>query len=372
LVTDMTAAFAVLLVVHGLIHLLGVVKAFGLAPVPQLVQPVSPLLGLLWLAPALLFPIAAVALFAWPRVWWIVGACAVAASMAAIMTSWSDARAGMLVNAVVLVGVVYGFFFQGPSSLGAEYARDVEERLSAQGSERPIAEADLEHLPVPVQRYLRIAGAIGQPRIWNFRVRMHGRIRGSRNDRWMPLTAEQLNFLDPPARLFSFHSSMFGVPVQGYHRYAGAAATMRVKAAALVPVVAAAGREMTQSETVTLFNDLCIMAPAALIDRAILWEVVDSRTVRARYSNSGYTIQAELTFGESGELANFTSDDRYQVSGDGRTARRLRWSTPVSGYRSFGRMYLPSIGIGRWHDSEGVYDYLQITIEDVSYNVRAK
>ena len=45
----MTVVFAVVLVVHGLIHVLGFVKAFGLADLPQLTQPVSPSLGVLWL-----------------------------------------------------------------------------------------------------------------------------------------------------------------------------------------------------------------------------------------------------------------------------------------------------------------------------------
>jgi hypothetical protein len=29
---------------------------------------------------------------------------------------------------------------------------------------------------------------------------------------------------------------------------------------------------MSQSETVTLFNDMCIMAPATLVDAPIAWE----------------------------------------------------------------------------------------------------
>ena len=77
---------------------------------------------------------------------------------------------------------------------------------------------------------------------------------------------------------------MFTIPAQGYHRYVGSSASMRVKAAALVPVVAAAGPEMTQGETVTLLNDMCIMAPATLIEPAIAWEAVDGCTARACFT----------------------------------------------------------------------------------------
>ena len=37
------------LIIHGLIHLLGFAKAFRFAELPQLTQPISPLVGVLWL-----------------------------------------------------------------------------------------------------------------------------------------------------------------------------------------------------------------------------------------------------------------------------------------------------------------------------------
>jgi len=40
----MRVAFALALVVHGLIHLLGVAKAFGFAELPQLTRPISPVI----------------------------------------------------------------------------------------------------------------------------------------------------------------------------------------------------------------------------------------------------------------------------------------------------------------------------------------
>ena len=83
----MTVVFAVVLVVHGLIHLLGFAKAFGLAELPQLTQPVSPFLGVLWLKAAMLFLAAAGALFVWPRWWWAIGACAIVVSTVAIVPS---------------------------------------------------------------------------------------------------------------------------------------------------------------------------------------------------------------------------------------------------------------------------------------------
>jgi hypothetical protein len=162
---------------------------------------------------------------------------------------------------------------------------------------------------------------------------------------------------------------MFGVPVQGYHRYVGSSASMTVKAAALVPVARASGPEMSESETVTLFNDMCVMAPAMLIDRAIVWKPIDARTVRAVFTNAGHTIGAELTFNGAGELTNFRSEDRYRTSPDGRSLLRARWSTPLRDYRLFGQVRLASGGAAWWHEGDREYPYIELTVDDVEYNV---
>jgi hypothetical protein len=368
----MAVLFAIVLVVHGLIHVLGFAKAFELAALPQLAQPISPWLGAGWLLDALLFLAAAAALFLWPRGWWAIGACAIVVSMFLVVTAWSDAKFGTFGNLVALIGVVFGFLAEGPASLRAAYDRDVDRALAHRAAPESIREADLAHLPVSVQRYLRAAGVVGQPRVRNFHVRMHGRIRNGRDARWMPLVVEQYNFVDEPARLFYFNGSMLAVPVQGYHRYVGPSATMKVRAAALMPVVNVSGPEMNQGETVTMFNDMCVMAPATLIDPAIVWEAVDARTARASFTNAGHTIQATLSFNEAGELTNFWSDDRYQTSPDATSVQKVRWSTPLGGYRSFGPVRLAAGGEARWHEASGDYAYIEVTFDEIRYNVRLR
>jgi hypothetical protein len=368
----MSLLFAIFLAVHGLIHLLGFIKAVGLAELPQLSQPISPRLGVVWLAATLLFLATAAALFLWPRGWWAIGVCALAVSLFAIGHSWADAKFGALADAIVLLGVAFGLLAHGPASLLASYERDVDRGLERGAATAPVEESDLAPLPAPVQRYLRTAGVVGGARVRNVRARMHGRIRSGPDAPWITLSVEQYNFVAPPARMFYLTGSMYMIPVQGYHRYTGPSATMRVKAAALVPVVDASGPEMDQGETVTMFNDMCVMAPATLIDPAIVWEPIDARSARATFTNAGHTIRAELTFNDAGELTDFRSDDRYQTAPDGRSARKVRWSTPIGSYRSFGAVRLASHGEGRWHEAGGDYAYIELTIDDVEYNVRSR
>jgi len=277
--------------------------------------------------------------------------------------------------AIVLAGalLIWAIFRVLSRHFRAAYERDVDRALAQHAaSATPVTDAELAHLPAPVERYLRAAGVVGHARVHNFRVRMRGRIRSGPAARWIPFESDQYNIVDAPARFFYLTGSMMMIPVLGYHRYVGPSATMTIKAAALVPVVDARGKEMNQSETVTLLNDMCIMAPATLIDRRLRWEAVDGRTARVTFASAGQTVSAELSFNDAGELADFRSDDRYQLSADGRTSRKVRWSTPIREYRRFGDVRLASVGEGRWHEASADYAYIELTIESVEYNLRLR
>lgn len=258
---------------------------------------------------------------------------------------------------------------KGPNSYLARYGAAVRSRLQAHHDIPLLTEADLTPLPEPVRRYIRQSGAVGQPRVENFRVRFHGRIRSGPSARWMPFTGEQHNFCDPPARLFLMDATMFGVPFQAFHRLVDGAATMQVRVATLKTVVDAKGPVMDQSETVTLLNDMAIMAPGALVSPRIAWEAVDDTTLRAAFTHGTWTIHATLCFNEADDLIDFYSDDRAASSPDGSEFTRMRWSTPVRSYRAFGDHRLAGYGEGHWHAAEGEYAYLEFEMDRVDYNV---
>ena len=67
-------------------------------------------------------------------------------------------------------------------------------------------------------------------------------------------------------------------------------------------------------------------------------------------------------------ITNFVSDDRYQASADG-SVRKIRWSTPLLAYRSFGPVRLAAGGEARWHEPDGEYAYIELTLDEVRYNL---
>ena len=273
--------------------------------------------------------------------------------------------------AVLVIVAAYGLLTEGPWSFHAQYLRAVAAGLARLGDAPLVTEADLALVPEPVRRYLRVTRAVGQPRVRNYHVRFTGRIRSSADAAWMPFKAEQQSFTDPPARLFLMRARMFGIPVEAFHRLSDGHATMRVKVAGAIPMVDARGSEMDRAETVTLFNDMCILAPGTLLGPGIAWEAVDASIARARFTNGGHTIAATLFFDAGGRLVNFESDDRSRSSPDG-TFAKARFSTPLRDYRDFGPLRLAGYGEARWRLPGGEFTYGEFTMVDVVTNVNRR
>ena len=277
----------------------------------------------------------------------------------------------MSIKWVIAVLVVIGalsslFYIQG---LHRQFIAKAKEGLERTGmlENETLTDEDIAHLPEPVRKYLRYVGTVGREKVKGYRVSIDGSMKTSRERDWADIKVKQYSFMDRVTRLFYLNLKMSGIPVLGLHSYIDTTATMLVKVAGLIPVVDGKGKEMDQSETVTFFNDMCIMAPAGLIDERIEWESVDSLTARATFNNKGIKVSAVLYFNEKGQLINFVSDDRF-YSPTGKTYERVRWSTPVSDYKDINGFNLASYGEAVWHFPEGDFCYAKFNIRDIEYN----
>jgi hypothetical protein len=366
-------ALAAFILLHALLHTMGFAKAFGLAQLEALKVPIGRAAGVAWLVAGLLLVAAAVLIAIGPRspglavALSVVGLVAALVSQAVIVTSWSDAKFGTLPNVVLLVfaGCVFAAF--GPVGLRAEYRERSEALLARTRPGQVLTEASVASLPAPLRRYLEVSGAIGRPVPASFRARWRGRIRSAADAGWMALEAEQLNATAPAERLFFMEATMMGLPAIGLHAYVGDNASMDVRALGLVQVAEGHGAAMTRAETVTLFNDLAVLAPGALTAMPIAWTELAPNRLRGEFTNAGHTIAAELVFGEDGMLQDFVSNDRGRDV-EGRFVV-TRWSTPLSSPREFGGLRIQSRGEARWATAgEESFAYIELTLLELTHD----
>lgn len=271
----------------------------------------------------------------------------------------------MLILVLVVITVV-GLLTWSFIHFEQEFHRDVHLALQQNKAQTGdlLLEKDLEHLPPPVQRYLRYVGVVNQPKVKNVRIVFKGQMRDKGKD-WFPFRSEQYNGFEKYTRLFFMKGKMFGLTVPGYHAYQNKNASMRIKLFGLFPIVSVQGRELFKAETVTIFNDMCLLAPATLIDSRISWETIDDTTARATFTNEGVSIQAILYFNATGQLVNFVSDDRYAVS----DMKRYRFSTPITDYKNFNGINVMSFGEAVWHYPDGEFVYGKFELQEIEYNV---
>jgi len=255
-------------------------------------------------------------------------------------------------------------------SLQARYDRVVAAEFAAQPvgpAAPPLSLEDLTGLPAPVRRYVQRSGAIGKPRPQNMRFAFDADMYRGPGQAPMHATSIQYTFFDRPARIFLMKARMFGLPVRALHVYRQEQATFTVRVASLVDMVDLRGAEISAAETVTVLNDLCLMAPGALADPRLAWSPIDDRTAAVTFTNGPHRVAATVAFNDRDELVDFWSDDRPESS-SGRFVPS-RWSTPVDEYRDVGGFHLVHRGRAVYARPDGPFTYGSFTLRSIEYDV---
>ena len=357
--------FLLLLLMHALIHLIGFVKAFEWIEMTQFTKTLPRWAGLVWLLATcmLLFSLIRYAFQQPDWIWWAWSGAFL--SQLLIISAWSDARYGTLANVLIVIVALASW---SEKHFEDTFRSDVQrsmQRIKNTQQSTPAIIPGTDHLPPAVARYLQLTESTHAPSIWNARITFEGRMRSKTRD-WFFFTSEQYNFFDQPERFFFMKARMFGLPVAGYHRYQNGEASMLIKLLSIIPVVDLSSEELDQSETVTFFNDLCLMVPAALRETEVTWQS-SAEQITATFQDGHHSIKAQLLFDEEGWLKNFISEDRYDVSGD--QAKQLRFSTPVHGYDQIGDYTLMARGDAIWHYPDGPFTYGKFLVQKINYNV---
>ena len=99
----MRIVLVLLLILHGLIHLMGFAKAFQFGEMEQFTKEISKPMGILWFLAALLFIVTAIGFFLRKDWWPLLGIVIVILSQGLIFNTWADAKYGTIVNVIILV-----------------------------------------------------------------------------------------------------------------------------------------------------------------------------------------------------------------------------------------------------------------------------
>lgn len=233
-----------------------------------------------------------------------------------------------------------------------------------------IKETDLNHLPKPVQEYLKYVGVVGKEKVLSYTVYMTGEFKMDEEQDFSKITVNQTSYHEESTRLFYMKLIFNGLKIAGIHHYENQEATMKVRILDVFKIVDESGEIMNKAETVTVFNDMALLAPATLIDTRITWEEIDDYSCLGTFTNGEYSITATLYFNEKYQLINFVSDDRYALVNG--VSENVRWETPITKYKNIDGYNLPYIGSAIWKYEDRDFEYIKLVIEYIEYNKEIK
>lgn len=233
-------------------------------------------------------------------------------------------------------------------------------------SEHVITADRLEHLPPPVQRYLTYSGVVGTVWVKTIRLSYSGRFRLGADKPWLPIHAEQVYTTQPPGFRWRAHFNLFGLPLMyGDDTYKDGHGHMFGKLLGVFQMFDARGEQMDQGTMLRYLQEMCWF-PSAYLSDYITWEGIDDHCAVVHFIDGGRTVSARMYFDDAGRLLSFIGQ-RYREQ-DGAYSLGT-WSTPMTTYARRAGLMLPVRGQGVWILPEGDLPYIDISVDDIAYNV---
>ncbi len=226
-----------------------------------------------------------------------------------------------------------------------------------------IEDADLAHLPAPVQSWLRASGVVGTTIPSVVRITQEGEFRLGSDKPWMPMRATEYYTTDPPGFLWDASMRMFPlIDVTGRDRYTDGTGAIEMRLASLIPVANESGGNLNSGALLRYLNET-MWFPAALLLPNITWEAIDDTHARATLTDAGQSVSAIFVFDDQHRLVNMTAD-RWN---DAEQAM-LPWSTPISDWGTFEGFQIATAGTGVWGTGPDAYEYIRLHLTSVEYD----
>ena len=355
--------FAIVLLLHGLIHLAGLRNEPNKANWKGFMPATGTGEGL-WLTAAVLFMVSALLLINKISGWWVIGTVALMVSQIMIFRFWKEARWGTLLNIAVMAALVIGY---GKWHFNRNVNHDLKEFKINYDENSKISKEDIAQLPPVVQKWLNAVNLPGNIKTQSVYLEQKGRMRMSEDAKWMRFSARQYVRLEQPAFLWTADvSAKPWLQLAGRDHYQDGKGEMIVKALSLLTLAHGQGPSTDQGAMIRYLAEIC-WYPAAALQPYIKWQQTSDSTAKATMTYGGITGSGEFSFENSGEVKKFEAL-RYYDRKTGPTLERWTVDLPVEAYREFQGIRIPSVAEVHWRLNTGDLHWLKVEVTEVKCN----
>ena len=361
----MRIALITVVTIHGLIHVLGFLKAFGIAELNAINLAVSKTAGLFWLIALFLFAVTVALLLLDSDYWWTGGLAAVIVSQVLIFNSWSDTKFGSIANAIILLASVAAYSnFSFNSMIKQERATLFN--TSASLHNKLVSAEDIANLPMPVQQWLTSSGIIGKPAISHVHLTQDLQLKlKPEQDEWSEGTAEQYFTIQPPAFNWNADTEMNSfLHAVGRDKFEDGQGEMLIKLFALIPVVDVKKHDKINQASLQRFLSEIVWFPSAALSPHIRWEGIDDNSARATMAFNKTSGSGIFHFDEHGQFQQFTAM-RYRDVND---SKPVAWTITALRTEQHNGINIPTECEVAWSLDSGQWTWLKVRITQIEYN----
>lgn len=361
----MKIAFSIIVFIHGITHIIGFIKAFGIKEVKEMSLPISKTAGLLWLTATVLFSAYGIQYINNARYGWVTGLAAVVISQTLILLFWKDAKFGTLLNVIILPVLLTSlgrFYFQRSVENETKNLLNTVEIVQKD----IILEQDLHKLPVPVKKWLMNSGIVGKPIITTGQVKQHAKIKlDQKQEDWYTANAHQYTTIANPGFIWTIDLKMNSlIHFQGRDKFENGKGEMLIKINSLFNIVNEHGEKLNEG-TMQRFLGEMVWFPSMALSPYITWHKIDDTTARATMSYNGTAASGTFHFNPQGEFIKFST---MRFKDNDPDAERYEWILLVENHKSFEGIKIPNEMTATWKLENQDWTWLQLKITDVKYN----
>lgn len=361
----MRTTLAILIAIHGIIHLFGFLKAFDIAELNAISQPISKTSGIVWLLCFALFAVTSVLLIAQSNYVWVSGIIGVVISQFLIINQWSDAKSATIANAVILlflIGTYSGYRFK--NKIKAERITLFE---NSQPTGQKITEEALSDLPPIVQKWLINSGVVDKEPVLNVHLVQELQLKMKPGQaEWNNGRAEQYFTVQPPAFNWSITTGMNPIlSASGRDKFENGKGEMTIKLFSLIPVANAKNNIKTNQASLQRYLAEIVWFPSASLSPYIRWEVLDDCSAKATMEYNGTVGSGEFHFDAIGNFKKFKAM-RYQ---DPNADKPVEWTVIATKTEERNGIKIPTECEASWELVGGKWTWLKLKIADIQYNV---
>lgn len=363
----MRITLIILIGIHGIIHLFGFLKATGIVDFNTISQPISKTFGIVWLLTFVLFAIAIVLLIAQSNYWWIIGVVGILLSQFLIISYWSDAKFGTIINLVILISVIIAYStLSFKKKVNNETAKMLEN--SSKTDINIVSEQMILDMPTIVQKWLLNSGIIGKEAVYNVYLEQDLQmLMKPEQKEWSNAKAKQYFTIEPPAFNWSVNLKMNAlVDVVGRDKFENGQGEMMIKMFSLFSVVNAKNDEKINQATLQRYLAELVWFPSASLSPYITWEEIDDHSAKATMEFNKTKGSGVFYFDKNGNFKKFVAM-RFKEIGD---TQPIEWTVTAIKSEKRNGINIPIELEADWKLDNENWTWLKLKITDIRYNVQ--